>query len=187
LITFSGAVSGIGKLIAGATPHDANIGQIVLSGAAGNSYSGGSEVVAGTLAASATSLNAFGSDNVTVDSGNATFAGSVAKLLIQAGASDAIANTASLSLAGGGTAGMADDGYADLGAGVNEIVHGLVLGGVQQLALGTYGATGSGATFINDEYFAGAGVITLVPEPSSVLLFGTAVFGLALTKRRRIG
>jgi len=40
--------------------------------------------------------------------------------LIQAGVLDAIADTATLSLAGGLAAGVADDGIADLGAGVNE-------------------------------------------------------------------
>lgn len=104
-ITFSGAVSGPGKLIAGATPHDANVGAIILSNAVGNSYTGGSEVVAGILQASATSVNAFGTADVTVDSGNATFAGSTAKLLISAGATNSIFDTATLFLAGGGTGG----------------------------------------------------------------------------------
>jgi fibronectin-binding autotransporter adhesin len=183
-ITFSGAVSGPGKLIAAATAHDASVGQIILSGAAGNTYSGGSEVVAGALVANGTSLNAFGSGDVMVDSGNATFAGSSAKLFIQSGASNAIADSATLFLTGGNVAGVADDGYADLGAGINEIVSGLFLGGVQQFAPGTYGATGSAATFINDEYFAGTGVVTLVPEPSCRMLLGVALCGLGLTTRR---
>jgi fibronectin-binding autotransporter adhesin len=185
-ITFTGAVSGPGGFVAGSTSHDANVGTLTFNGAT-NSYGGGTTVNVGTLAAGPTSVNAFGTGDVSVVSANAVFAGSLAKILIQAGASDAIANTATLSLAGGNVAGVADDGYADLGAGINEIVHGLVLGGVQQLSLGSYGATGSGATFINDEYFAGTGVVTLVPEPSSLMLLGTAVLGLAFTKRRRIG
>jgi len=37
-----------------------------------------------------------------------------------------------------------------------------VLGGTSEPA-GTYGATGSGATNIMDEYFSGSGIITVVP------------------------
>jgi autotransporter-associated beta strand protein len=183
-ITFSGAVSGPGKLIAGATPHDANIGSIILSNAVGNSYSGGSEVVAGILQATATSVNAFGTGDVTVDSGNATFATSSAKLSILAGATNSIADAATLFLTGGSTAGVADDGYADLGAGINDTIGGLWLGGVQQFAPGTYGSTASGATFQNNEYFAGTGVVTLLPEPSSLGLVGLALVGLICRRHK---
>jgi hypothetical protein len=63
-------------------------------------------------------------------------------------------------LLGGGTVGTADQGFANLGAGVNELVGVLMLNGVAQPG-GTYGATGSGATHIMDEYFAGAGIISV--------------------------
>jgi hypothetical protein len=77
------------------------------------------------------------------------------------GTSNAIANTATLSLAGGGAAGTPDQGYIDLGAGVNEQVGTLVLGGVTQVN-GTYGGTGSSATNVLPEYFApNTGIITV--------------------------
>jgi len=106
----------------------------------------------------------LGTGNVTVNSSSLVFAGANAKLVIQAGVANAIANTATLSLAGGNAAGVADDGCIDLGAGVNEVVGGLKLGGVSQPA-GTYGSTASGATTQNDEYFSGTGIITVVPPP----------------------
>lgn len=59
----------------------------------------------------------------------------------------------------------------------------LTLGSTVYTATGTYGATGSGADFVNDTYFSGTGVVTLVPEPTT---FGTvaALGGLALCRRR---
>jgi fibronectin-binding autotransporter adhesin len=160
-ITLSGNVSGAGRFIAGAVAHDANIGQIILSGT--NSYTGGTTVNAGTLAATGSSVTAFGTGNVSVVSAGAAFGGSFAKLAIQSGATNAIADTATLSLAGGNVAAVADDGYADLSAGINETVGGLVLGGTTETIAGTYGSSTSGATFQFDEYFAGSGMITLAP------------------------
>ena len=160
--TLSGTVSGPGKLTLTAIPHDANLGVLALNGA--NTYSGGTVVDGGNLLVSGAGAT-LGSGNVTVHSAGAALGGSTAKLTIQAGVLDAIADTAILSLAGGGTAGVADDGMADLGAGVNESVGYLVLGGVTQVP-GTYGSTSSAATFQNDEYFAGTGIITaLLPRP----------------------
>jgi hypothetical protein len=103
------------------------------------------------------------------------FTGAVAKLSIQTGVLNAIADTATLSLAGGGTAAFADDGFVDLGGGVNEIIRGLVLGGVSQ-PVGTYGGSLSPAQFKNDEYFGGSGIVTVVPEPASaaILLVGAS-------------
>jgi hypothetical protein len=153
----SGNMTGAGILYAGATSHDANLGTIHLSGS--NGYTGGTIASAGTLTADAASTNAFGTGAVQVVSANAAFAGSQAHVHIAAGATNAIASTAFLNLAGGNAPGTADDGYIDLDGGINDTVAGLMLGGTIMPA-GTYGATGSGATNISDEYFAGSGIIT---------------------------
>jgi hypothetical protein len=63
-----------------------------------------------------------------------------------------------LNLFGGGIPNVADQGFAFLEAGILEAVGSLFLNGVAQ-PNGTYGATGSGATNIFDEYFNGAGVL----------------------------
>ncbi|MFO0790072.1 MAG: autotransporter-associated beta strand repeat-containing protein [Pirellulales bacterium] len=161
-LTFNGAISGSGGFVAGAAVHDANIGQIVFNTST-NSYTGGTTVNAGTLVAGLASTNAFGTGNVSVLSANSVFAGSSARISLVAGETNAIDDGATLSLAGGSVAAVADDGYANIGAGVNETVGGLILGGVAQTTPGTYGATGSGANFIFDEYFSGTGLITLAP------------------------
>lgn len=144
---------------------------------AANTYSGGTTLTAGIL--TLTGANArLGAGNVSVLGSSAGTA-----LQIQSGVSNAIANTAILSLAGGGSPGVADQGYVDLGSGINETVKMLVLNGVVQ-GPGTYGSTTSGATFKNNEFFSGAGVITVtIPEPAtaSLLLLGA----IAVCGRRR--
>ena len=115
---------------------------------------------------------------MTVD--NATSPSSIARLQILAGVSNAIADTATLSLAGGNA------GRVDLVLGINEIVGGLVLNGSTQ-AFGTYGSTSSGATFQNDTFFSGTGIITVapVPEPGGILLMcGLAAGGAGWLRRR---
>src|SRR5436309_3466547 len=150
VLTLAGIVSGPGKLTYTSMPHDANLGKLVLNGA--NTYSGGTLINGGTLVLSGASAT-LGSGDVTVVSANAAFGGASAKLSIQSGVLNAIADTATLSLAGGNAAGVADDGYADLGAGVNEVVGKLVLAGVTQPA-GTYGSTASPAEHQSDEFFS---------------------------------
>jgi fibronectin-binding autotransporter adhesin len=105
------------------------------------------------------------------------------KLTVQAGVANAIANTAALSLTGdtatyqgvpdsSPTSFMnAEGGIITLEAGVNEtvgglvlggtVVNGLLIGGAAQTVPGTYGSSTSSATFKNDAYFRGNGVITL--------------------------
>jgi hypothetical protein len=97
---------------------------------------------------------------------------------------DALANSATLTLLGGGVASFADNGFLELGAGVNEIVGALVLDTATQ-PFGTYGSTLSAASFKNDEYFSGPGILTVIPEPASAaLLLGGLVM---LLGRQRFG
>ena len=82
---------------------------------------------------------------------------------------------------------MADNNYLELQTGVNEFVSALLLGGVPQ-AFGTYGSTVSGATFQNDEYFSGPGIVTVVPEPGAAVMLRGGIgtlFGLRRRNSRR--
>ena len=92
----------------------------------------------------------------------------LARIVIQAGATDAIADTAYLSLAGGNAPGVADDGYIDLDSGINETIGGLMLGNTI-FGPGVYGssplASPTNPGLANpDEYFAGLGTVTVVPS-----------------------
>lgn len=181
--TLAGPVSGVGGLIAGVTPHNADLGQLVLSGS--NSYSGDTIARAANLVAAATSVNAFGSGDVTVESASLVFAGASSRITIAPGALNAIDDNAFLNLTGGNLAGIADDGYINLGAGINETVRRLYLGGLVKIA-GTYGSSTSGAQYQFDEYFAGTGIITVaVPEPNSLFLLLIGMVGYLGARRNR--
>jgi len=123
--------------------------------AAANTYAGTTTISGGTLIVSAPSAT-LGSGNVTVQ--GATVGTS---LVIQSGVANAITDSALLSLAGGGTVDVADQGYATLETAISEIVGSLVLGGVPQTDGLTYGSTSSGAVVQSDEYFAGTGTVSV--------------------------
>jgi fibronectin-binding autotransporter adhesin len=142
--TWSGNIDGNGSF------RRMTAGETVLSGA--NTFSGGAIVDGGKLTVSGASAT-FGSGDVTVNAGSASISAAVA---------NAILDTAKLTLLGGGTASLADTGFIALAAGINERVATLVLGATTQIN-GTYGATGSGAAHILDEYFSGTGIITVGP------------------------
>lgn len=175
-ITFTNSISGPGSLTLTAPSSSANQGQLFLNAA--NSYAGGTFVNGGTIVLNAAAAN-LGLGSVTVD--DAVSPLSIAKLTIQSSVLNGISDLATLSLAGGGAAGVADENFVELQAGVNEIVSGLTLGGIAQ-GPGTYGSTLSGALFENDDYFTGTGIVTVVPEPTAAaLLLG----GLCLLAGRR--
>ncbi len=146
--TTAGGTVTINGNITAATSLTLNSGTLTLSGA--NTYPGANTINGGTLTVSGSSAT-FGKGDLNVTAGHAAIA---------AGVTDAIFNSAKLTLAGGGTANMADVGYIDLAAGINETIGQLVLGTTTEPA-GTYGATGSGAANIMDEYFSGMGIITV--------------------------
>ncbi len=112
-------------------------GTLVLSGT--NTYSGGTTVSAGTLTVSG--------GNGRLGTGSVTVQGATSALSIQTG-NNVIDDAATLSLFGGGAAGIADQGYANIGVGLNETVGSLLLGGVAQANGITYGSTSSGAVSV---------------------------------------
>jgi autotransporter-associated beta strand protein len=161
-----------------------------------NTYQGGTIINIGSLAVgNADAFNngfgfypatagTLGTGNLTVNQGNLTVNQGGGRLEIETGVVNAIADTATVSLWGGGVANLADGGYLLLDNDVNETVSQLMLRGVSQLA-GTYGSTSSAALFKSDEYFSGAGMLTvLVPEPGSLTLIGIAALGLTHRRRR---
>ncbi|MGB7159021.1 MAG: autotransporter-associated beta strand repeat-containing protein [Tepidisphaeraceae bacterium] len=177
--TLAGVISGASgaSLRLTAPGASANQGQLVLTN--DNTYAGGTLVAGGMLLVSGN--GDLGTGNVTVD--NSTSSSSTARLRIAADATDAIDDTATLTLLGGGSAGVADQNFADLLYAGTDTIGGLVLGGVPQTLPGTYGSTASGAAHPFDEYFSGPGTVTLVPEPTSLALLGLG--SLALVRRRR--
>jgi autotransporter-associated beta strand protein len=178
-LTFVNSVSGPGSLTLAAPASSANQGQLVLNGS--NSYLGGTFVNGGALILSGAAAT-LGAGNVTVDDLLSPL--SIARLTIQSSGLDAIADTATLTLAGGGVGGLADENFADLGAGINEIVAGLMLGGAAQ-GPGTYGSNASTATFKSDEYFSGTGIVTVVPEPGALPMLLGGLGGLLGLRRRK--
>jgi fibronectin-binding autotransporter adhesin len=182
-LTLTNTVSGPGRLIFTAPMHDDNLGTLVLNGS--NTYAGGTTVNGGTLRLTGAGAS-LGVGEVRINAGSSEqVPNASARLLIQTGVLDAIANNATLSLAGGNFIGVPDDGFLELETGINEIVGALLFGGVAQIP-GTYGSTASGAMFQNDEYFFGAGILTVTPEPGSAgLLIAGAISFVGLKRRRR--
>ena len=170
-VSITAAIIGTGGLV------KSGVGTLQLT--ATETYTGSTTVGAGLLTLSGANAR-LGAGDITV---LGTTAGTA--LQIQTGVSNAILNTSMLSLAGGGTAGVADQGYADLGSGIVETVNMLMLNGVAQ-GPGTYGSSLSSATFKNNEFFSGTGLITvLVPEPASGCLMVLGLAALAVQRRRR--
>lgn len=184
LVTIGDPITGVGKLT------KIGVGPVRLTN--GNSYQGGTVVSVGSLSVGTApdTNNGFGFYPATVGSlgsGDVTVSATATDLEIETGVTNAIGDAATLSLAGGGTAGAADVGYALLDSGVNEVVGNLVLGGVAMPA-GTYGSSSSLASNQLNEYFSGPGIVTVVstPEPGSVALLGLGAAGALARRRRRV-
>jgi autotransporter-associated beta strand protein len=147
------SVGGIISSTGNGTLTKSGTGTLVLSGA--NTYTGATTVSAGVL-------NLSGA-NARLGSGNVTVLGTTGgtSLVVQAGVTDAINDGATLSLLGGGFFSVPDYGFANLGAGINEAVASLLLGGTSQANGLTYGSTASSALIKSDEYFAGTGLLSV--------------------------
>jgi autotransporter-associated beta strand protein len=142
--TFDGDLNGeLGLIKAGSS-------QLVLAGT--NSTAAGSMIVSnGTLVVAANATLGT-STNVVVASGT---------LSLQT--QTAIADNAMLSIDNGA--------HLTLATGVNEEVRYLVINDIY-MPVGTYGATGSGAQFINDTHFASTGMLTVMrsQHPGSIII-----------------
>lgn len=136
--------------ISGATFGITKTGTGGLNLNATNTHTGLTTVNGGSLTVSGAAATISAGD-LTVSAGGAA---------ISAGVANALADLAKLTLLGGGIAGVADTGFIDLGAGVNETINTLLLGATAQAA-GTYGSSLSSATFKLDEYFSGTGILTI--------------------------
>ena len=132
----------------------AKFGTGALHLAAGSSFNGPVRIEAGTLEAQvATAL------------GNSVSAGVYPTAVLRLPVNSALSNGASLYLLGNGS--------VDTGSSAStRNVKALYLNGVPQAA-GTWGAAGSGATYI-DSHFAGSGTVTVATKPSTTNLPPTA-------------
>jgi autotransporter-associated beta strand protein len=145
------------------------IGTLVLTGE--NTYTGRTYVGAGSLhVGDGTYESNLGvTGDVAVGNG----------ALLRLRNADAIADTATLRLESFGL----NNGRIEIDGSLEETVAGLWLGNAQ-MGVGTYGSTSSSATFQNDTWFAGGGMLNVIPEPGTlgVLLIG----GAMLFARRRM-
>lgn len=158
------AISGVISNYNGAGGTAGNLtysGSSTLTLQSASTYTGTTSISNGNLTLTGTNAR-LGSGNVSVTETSLT---TTATLTISTGVADAIADTATLSLTSFKTGG-ANYATVSLGSGVVETIGGLNFDGAAQIA-GTWGATGSGADNINDNWFAGSGVLLVVPELST--------------------
>ena len=84
--------------------------------------------------------------------------------LIVSNTVDALGDAAALIISNDGNTGSG----LTLAVGVDDTVGALLLGGVLQTAIGTYGSSTSGADVQSDEYFSGDGVVRITAVPSDM-------------------
>jgi len=163
-LTLSGVISGPGKLYVNQMPGDP-VRTGVLNLIAANTYAGGTHIEQGILTVK--SGGSLGTGDVYVDGmslGPVFGQLSAGRLHVDAGAANVIADTAVVTLTGDLGGDEIIGGRARLAAGVNEVIGGLILGGVRQRA-GAYGSTASAAANKSDAYFdpiGGLGIFTVM-------------------------
>jgi autotransporter-associated beta strand protein len=149
IFTVSGARGTILRLIPADELMKKGSGTLSLIGA--NTYAGGTIIRRGTVIARI---------DKALGSGNVDLAASGVNLTLQGGiTNNYISDNATLNLVTGS--------HVNLNFNGTDVVGGLVLGGVAQTMAGTYGGSNSRADFKFDNFFRGAGTLTLVPEPST--------------------
>jgi len=142
---FKGSVTGAVSLVKSGT------GALTLSGA--NTLSGAAVVSNGTLLVTGAGTLGAACTNVVVAGGTLTLSNSVA-----------IADTAALNIANGGSA------KVNLAGGVNETVGFLYFAGRQQRA-GTYSAvSGGGVQVVDAIHFAGTGILRVLHDNAGTVI-----------------
>ncbi len=163
--TIGGAIGGNFSL----TKAGPGVGTLILGVA--NSYSGGTNVAAGTLVANADGT--LGTGNVSLTAGNVT-------LTLQNGATNNyIADSANLNI--GFTTDVVNLSYSG-----TDTIGSLTVNGVQE-APGVYGSSTSGAANVLPE-FTGTGTLTVlsaIPEPSTIALLSVGLLLGASALRRK--
>ena len=162
----------IGSVIAGSGGlTKSGTGTLTLTRA--NTYTGDTYVSSGTM--------------IVGDGTNSSKLGTTGDVFVAAGSlldlrnNNTIADASKLTLTLSGLY----NGRVALASGINETVGSLFFGSQSQTT-GSWGATGSGASNINDTYFSGLGIITVaIPEPATwLLLAATGTFFMVMRRRR---
>ena len=138
-LLISAVVSGVGGL----RTNGSNTKKVRISAA--NSYEGGTVVASGRLLVY--SSGTLGTGPVTVSAGTT----------LDLDTATAVSDAAAVTLA----TGTGTYGRIDLASGITETVGTLTINDKLQYS-GTYGATGSGAMFIDDNYFVGTGKLLVL-------------------------
>jgi len=171
--TISTNSNSIGSVITGSGGlTKSGTGTLQITGA--NTYTGATYVSSGTL------IVGNGTNNSNLGTSGDVFV--AAGSLLDLRNNNAIADASKLTLTLSGLY----NGKINLAATVNETIGSLFFGTASQAA-GTWGSTLSSATFKNDTYFTGAGMLTVVvPEPATwLLLAATGTFFMVMRRRRR--
>jgi uncharacterized repeat protein (TIGR02543 family) len=165
-ITLDGGILRAGRDAAGLQTHTVSTNRGITLGAGGGTLNGSDSErvwVVNSVISGSGALNITGPGPTTLNAVN-TYAGdtNVTGTLIVTGG-NAIPDTGKLVINTGGKVNP---------SGTTETVATLFFGAEQQIA-GTWGATGSGASNINDTYFTGTGVVSVATGPAPANTYST--------------